>query len=115
LNCPGQLFKVYVLKDDLKAIWLLRDRDGMAKALNDWCQRAEEADLAPLNAFVTMLKTHAAGILNHANHPIHTGRLEGTNNKIKVLKRQAYGFHDLDYFALKIKQLCCKGGGALTN
>jgi hypothetical protein len=33
---------------------------------------------------------------------IHTGRLEGINNKIKV-KRQAYGFRDDDYFILKIK------------
>jgi transposase len=33
-----------------------------------------------------------------------TGKLEGVNNKIKVIKRTAYGFHDLDYFALKVKQ-----------
>ena len=30
--------------------------------------------------------------------------LEGVNNKIKVIKRVAYGFHDVDYFALKVKQ-----------
>jgi transposase len=29
---------------------------------------------------------------------------EGINNKIKVIKRKAYGFHDLNYFGLKIKQ-----------
>ena len=78
----------------------------MADALNDWCLRAREANLAPLDRFVNMLIKHAPGILNHAEHPIHTGRLEGVNNKIKVLKRQAYGFRDLDYFALKIKQRC---------
>ncbi|MBI5724770.1 MAG: transposase, partial [Planctomycetes bacterium] len=31
-------------------------------------------------------------------------RLEGVNNKIKVIKRKAYGFHDTEYFALKVKQ-----------
>ena len=35
---------------------------------------------------------------------IHTGKLEGVNNKIKVIKRKAYGFHDLRYFTLKIYQ-----------
>ena len=37
-------------------------------------------------------------------YPIHTGKLEGVNNKIKVIKRKAYGFHDLRYFTLKIYQ-----------
>lgn len=35
---------------------------------------------------------------------ISTSRLEGVNNKIKVIKRIAYGFHDPQYFALKVKQ-----------
>ncbi|MGI9043562.1 MAG: transposase, partial [Gemmatimonadaceae bacterium] len=36
-------------------------------------------------------------------YPLHTGRLEGINNKIKVIKRMAYGFRDDAYFILKIK------------
>lgn len=31
---------------------------------------------------------------------MHTGQLEGINNKIK---RQAFGYRDADYFFLKIK------------
>jgi hypothetical protein len=37
-------------------------------------------------------------------YPIDTGRLESTNNRIKVIKRVAYGFHDSEYFALKVEQ-----------
>ena len=33
-----------------------------------------------------------------------TGKLEGVNNKIKLIKRRAFGFHDPDYFVLKVKQ-----------
>ena len=33
---------------------------------------------------------------------ISTGPLEGTNNKIKTMKRQAYGFRDREFFRLKI-------------
>jgi len=44
------------------------------------------------------------GILNHCKYRIHTGKIEGVNNKIKVIKRKAYGFHDKRYFALKIYQ-----------
>lgn len=35
---------------------------------------------------------------------IHTSKLEGVNNKIKVIKRRAYGYHDLCYFELKVLQ-----------
>ena len=57
-----------------------------------------------LNSFVKMLERHRYGILNHCEYPIHNGKLEGVNNKIKVIKRKAYGFHDLRYFTLKIYQ-----------
>jgi len=50
-----------------------------------------------------MLKRYAYGIINHCLYPIHTGKVEGINNKIKVIKRKAYGFLDLEYFTLKVK------------
>ena len=37
-------------------------------------------------------------------YPISTGPLEGANNKIKVIKRMAYGYHDEEYFVLKVKR-----------
>ncbi len=36
-------------------------------------------------------------------YPLHTSLLEGIMNKIKVIKRMAYGFRDDDYFFLKIR------------
>ena len=51
-----------------------------------------------------MLERHRRGILNHCEYPIHTSRLEGINNKIKVIKRKAYGYHDEGCFGLKVKQ-----------
>jgi len=40
--------------------------------------------------------------LAYYSYPISTGPLEGTNNKIKTMKRQAYGFRDHEFFKLKI-------------
>lgn len=54
--------------------------------------------------FANKLERHQYGIINHCKHRIHTSMLEGVNNNIKVVKRMAYGFHDLGYFALKVKQ-----------
>jgi hypothetical protein len=44
----------------------------------------------------------APGILAYYDQPISTGPLEGTNNKIKTMQRQAYGFRDHELFKLKI-------------
>lgn len=43
------------------------------------------------------------GILASARFHLHTSLLEGVDNRIKVIKRMAYGFRDSDYFFLKIK------------
>ncbi|HUT89420.1 MAG TPA: transposase, partial [Thermoguttaceae bacterium] len=48
------------------------------------------------------LRIHALGILAYYEYPISTGPLEGTNNKIKTMKRQAYGFRDPEFLQLKI-------------
>ena len=34
---------------------------------------------------------------------LHTGILEGVNNKTKVIKRIAYGYRDEEYFFLRIR------------
>jgi transposase len=94
---------VYVLKDQLKQIWRHTDPAGAGQALERWCALAEQSGIAPLATFARKLRRHEQGIVNHAVYPIGTGRLEGINNKIKVIKRQAYGFRDDAYFILKIK------------
>lgn len=45
------------------------------------------------------------GILAWYDCPISNGRVEGINNKIKVMKRNAYGFRDDKYFALRLYAL----------
>ena len=55
--------------------------------------------------FARTLATHMDGILAYYDYPISTGPLEGTNNKIKTMKRQAYGFRDRKFFKLKILAL----------
>ncbi len=52
--------------------------------------------------FANTLAAYRSGILAWYDYPISTGPLEGTNNKIKTMKRQAYGFRDLEFFKLKI-------------
>lgn len=103
LEANQALNTVYVLKDQLKRIWEYKHPAWARKALDQWCALAHASGIPALAAFARSLCRHEKGIVNHCRYPIHTGRLEGINNKIKVIKRQAYGFRDDAYFILKIK------------
>ena len=46
--------------------------------------------------------SHRSGLLAYYDVMITSGPMEGTNNKIKTMKRQAYGFRDREFFKLKI-------------
>ena len=41
-------------------------------------------------------------ILNDFNYPITTGFVEGKNNRIKTIKRMAYGYRNMDNFRTRI-------------
>ena len=104
LKLNETLNTVMILKDKLKHIWRYRHRTWANKAIDNWCQLARSIRQPALTCFANRLERHRHGIVNHCDYPIHTGKIEGVNNKIKVIKRKAYGFHDLRYFTLKIYQ-----------
>ena len=97
------LFTVYVMKDDLKALWSYRHAGYAERFWKQWYSRAMHSRIAPLKTFARNLKGYLAGILSHCRWPLGTNLVEGINNKIKVMKRMAYGFRDDDYFFLKIR------------
>ena len=103
LNEPLAL--AYYLKEDLREVWEQVDEEAAQAHLMDWILRAEISGVAMLVKFAKTLRFHAQGILAWYDYPISTGPLEGTNNKIKTMKRQAYGFRDHEFFKLKILAL----------
>lgn len=107
LRLNRKINKVYILKDDLKVLWRYRSAAWARKWFASWYRRAMYSRIDPLKNFARMLKRHLDGIINHCKYQIHTGTLEGINNKIKVIKRIAYGFRDTEYFFLKVRGAFC--------
>lgn len=103
LRLNRNLLKVYLLKDDLKQVWKFEDEALASKWLSSWLRRAVRSRIGPLVRFAKKLERHLKGLLSHCRYPIHTSFIEGVNNKIKVIKRIAFGFRDLEYFFLKIR------------
>ena len=100
MNQP--LATVYYMKEDLRQLWQQPDKATAAQVLEDWIRRAEASSIKVLQKFAGTLAMYRTGILAYYDCRISTGPLEGTNNKIKTMQRQAYGFRDQEFFKLKI-------------
>ena len=103
LRVNRRLATVYVLKDDLKRFWDYYLPNPARNFFMSWYGRAIRSRIEPLKRFARQLRAKLDGILAHCRYPLHTSLLEGINNKIKVIKRMAYGFRDDEYFFLKIR------------
>lgn len=100
-NAP--LTTVYLLKSQLKELWYAPSENEARRRWEEWFQMANDSGLKPLIAFAKRLLPYLEGIVASALYRLNTSVLEGMNNRIKVIKRTAYGYRDTDYFFLKIK------------
>jgi transposase len=103
LAANRKLATVYILKDDLKHLWDFHYPGAAKRFWKEWYGRAVRSRITPLIKFARNLKVHLSTILAHCTWRLGTNLLEGINNKIKVIKRMAYGFRDDEYFFLKIR------------
>ena len=109
------LMVMHMMKEELRKLWDCSTRSEAAEFLSFWCCIAMNIDgsswtdsndlLQPLKQLGLSMLQHWDGILTYFEHPISNGKAEGINNKIKTLKRQAYGYRDLGYFKLRLYHL----------
>lgn len=65
-----------------------------------WCKRANENKLPAMVKVANSLLAKRTGILAWYDCKVTNAILEGTNNKVKVIKRKDYGYRDDEYFNL---------------
>jgi transposase len=97
------LMTVYIMKASLKELWQAKTAWQWRSAWRTWLKMAHDSEIEPLRKFANKLKAYWRGIVARVRWPMHTGQLEGINNRIKVMKRMAYGYRDSAFFFLKIK------------
>lgn len=103
LSANQTLMTVYLMKAQLKALWAAASAWPWRAAWKQWLRHARESQIPALMLFAKRLSGYWRGILSRVRWPMHTGQLEGINNRIKVIKRMAYGYRDSDFFFMKIK------------
>ncbi len=65
--------------------------------------------------FAGLLKNHLDGIVSPAVYRISAGKIEGVNNRIKTIRRPAYGLPDEEYFFLKIIDMSRNSANEKSN
>ena len=96
------LSKAYYLKESLRRIWMQPDKGTAENELYAWVEQARSAKVPELAGMAATVMAHRTGILAWYDGHFSTAKVEGINNKIKVLKRNAYGFRDEKYFKLRL-------------
>ena len=102
LSVSADLSTAHFLKELLYRILEIDDKKKAEKELRDWIEESEESGIEEFRASVTACKNWFPQIINSLCQPITNGFTEGCNNKIKILKRNAYGYRRFDRFRKRI-------------
>jgi transposase len=95
----------HAMKEQIRLFWIKPSVQEGAKFLAWWIIDAIESGINQLQKAGRTLLKHGKDLLNYFRYPINNGKTEGINNKIKTMKRQAYGFRDMEYFKLRLYNL----------
>jgi transposase len=95
----------HAMKEQIRLFWTKGSIQEGTRFLAWWIMDAVESGISGLEKVGRTLLRHWKGLVNYFKHPISNGKTEGINNKIKTMKRQAYGFRDIEYFKLRLYNL----------
>ena len=105
LEVNKPLFQAHCLKEQFRLFWEQKSLRHGFIFLNNWIDDARATGIKKLQKLADTLDRHMMGLLNYFKHRITNAKAEGINNKIKTMKRLAYGFRDMKYFKLRLYHL----------
>ena len=105
LNSSYDLEKAYVLKERFYEVFRKQTRTEAKKELGNWLLLAADLSLSEFRHCITTFSNWKTEIANIIGERVSNGFIEGSNNKIKVLKRISYGVRNFDRFRNRILYL----------
>ena len=95
----------WALKEGLRAVYRKRRPEDAAAALENWLREAQVSGLRPFQRAGATLKKWQQEVLNYWRYPITNALVEGKHNRVKTLKRKAYGYRNDRSFLLRVLSL----------
>jgi transposase len=105
LTQDGLLKQAWLLKEGLRGVYRVRTPARAAGALQVWLQDANTSGLRPFVRTARTLTKWQEEVLNYWRYPLTNAMVEGKHNRVKVLKRRAYGYRNDRTFSLRILNL----------
>ena len=105
LTADPSLARAWALKEGLRAIYKKQRGNEAAAALERWISEAQASGLRPYQRTAATLRKWRQEVLNYWRYPITNALVEGKHNRIKTLKRRAYGYRNDRSFLLRILSL----------
>ena len=102
LDMDPKLSTAYFLKEEIYKLLKEKNRDKQKQLLSEWIMEAEESEVLSFKKCANTYRNWFAPICNSFDCPYTNGFTEGCNNKIKVLKRNAYGMRNFSNFRNRI-------------
>lgn len=93
-----RIHRAYLLKEAFRRLWDYSSKGWARRYLQKWFWWATHSRLAPIRDFAWMVRNHQEQILNYFKLPITNGKVEGLNNKAKVVSHRCYGFRKASTF-----------------
>ncbi len=104
INSP--LYEAYLIKEQFEHFYLCETEKEGEEFIHNWFKQIPKAINVFFRPFYNMLRSYLYGVTAFFRYRYTNSVAEGLNNKIKVLKRMAYGYRDQEYFKLKILRKC---------
>jgi transposase len=101
-----EVHQAWRLKEGLREVYEERDPLDAAVALDLWLQLVDRAGIPEFNKLAATVRRWRDEILNHFTYRMTNAYAEGVTNRIKVIKRQAYGFRSFTNFQDRILVQC---------
>ena len=101
-----RVYEAILLKDQFLEVYAASNKKTASSILRKWIISVARSGMKPFIDLADKFFRKRHYILNIFDHRISTAVSEGINNKIKRLRRMAYGYKDVHYFLLKIHQHC---------
>ena len=101
-----QLFRAYSLKESLRLLLKIQDVDQAEKELKHWLFWASHSRIPAFKELYKKIRRHKEHILNTIRLGLSNARIEATNNKIKLIIRNAYGFRNIQNMMDMVYLVC---------
>ena len=102
LYYSANISRAYWYKEEFLKILTHKEPESARNALAEWVKNAEHCGILPFEKCAETIRNWYTGISNSFSTSITNGFTEGCNNKIKVLKRNAYGYKNFNRFRNRI-------------